>query len=200
MGRPSVRRSPTCRRKFKLERIPDYLRETVDWIIGYVLLSRWVFRFDSCLIRRRLDQLSVRVRSFFSWDAIFAIAGRRTSQQLGAIFGGVYIRHSSSSSSSRPSYQSTVLCRGKNGQSLAALVFVPCTHAHAAPTDTQTNCKTRTASCECFRVIEVGPRVENMIHDGRARVILSLSEIRSAKVVHRSGLVNHKLLSILLVV
>ncbi|PIO77557.1 hypothetical protein TELCIR_00319 [Teladorsagia circumcincta] len=34
MGRPSVRRSPTCRRKFKLERIPDYLRETVDWIIG----------------------------------------------------------------------------------------------------------------------------------------------------------------------
>ncbi|EYC14542.1 hypothetical protein Y032_0040g267 [Ancylostoma ceylanicum] len=38
MGRPSVRRSPNCRRKFKLERIPDYLRETVDWIIGYVTI------------------------------------------------------------------------------------------------------------------------------------------------------------------
>uniref|UniRef100_A0A1I7WLF4 IS5/IS1182 family transposase n=1 Tax=Heterorhabditis bacteriophora TaxID=37862 RepID=A0A1I7WLF4_HETBA len=38
MGRPSMNRSH-FRRPFKLERLPDYLRETVDWIIGKYLLK-----------------------------------------------------------------------------------------------------------------------------------------------------------------
>ncbi|KJH41646.1 hypothetical protein DICVIV_12377 [Dictyocaulus viviparus] len=59
MGRPSIRRSPNCRRKFKLERLPDYLRDTVDWIIGQSPISAAI---DEALMSYEWIRIAINIK------------------------------------------------------------------------------------------------------------------------------------------